>query len=126
VKEKVEAELQPVITEVETEILNHTQEITAQSKEEKARGIGYAILKFLGLQAGRERKDAAFLEEKAKSISKVVNNLKEIAKTEERPEIKALILEQVAKLQESINAISARAEAKRKGAFGIWSLLGLR
>jgi hypothetical protein len=125
VKEKVEVELQPVITEVETEILNHTQEITAKNKEEKARGIGYVILKFLGLQANSERKDAAFLEEKAKGISKVVNDLKEIAKTEERPEIKALILEQVEKLQENIDTISARAEAKRKGAFGIWSLLGL-
>jgi hypothetical protein len=126
IKAKIGAELQPLVTNIEIEILNHTREIAIKNKEEKARGIGYAILKFLGLQANRERKDAAFLEEKAKNLSKVADNLKEIAKTEERVEIKALILEQVAKLQESIKAIAEKAEAKRKGALGIWSLLGLK
>jgi hypothetical protein len=126
VKERVEEELQPIITESQAEVLTYAREVTEHHKEERARGIGYAILKLLGLQARREQEDAAFLEEKARAVSEAARKLGEVAEVEKDVAIRALILEQVAELHESVEAMTARAIAKRKRAWGIWSWLFAR
>jgi hypothetical protein len=60
------------------------------------------------------------------AVSEAARKLGEVAEVEKDVAIRALILEQVAELHESVEAMTARAIAKRKRAWGIWSWLFAR
>ncbi len=123
---EVDEEVKPVIEDVEANVVNVTEDLAKKEDEEKRRGIGYKILKFLGLKAGQEKKDAEFLKKRAEALKGVRARLKKIAEIQASPVVKALMMEEIKKLDETIKSIEKKAAEKRRRAFGLWSFLGLR
>ncbi|MBI5355070.1 MAG: hypothetical protein HZB68_01300 [Candidatus Aenigmarchaeota archaeon] len=123
VKSFVDETTASVLAEKQDNILDASAKAFELEKKEKEKGIGFALLKFLGFKAKEEEKEASELNDYQKSIDDAASSLEKIANGEDNIEAKAVLLEQASKLKEKAKSLKELSEKKKNSARGLLSFL---
>jgi hypothetical protein len=116
--EKIPDEVEPHISEVETEIIRVSEEI-----KERERGFGHMIKWFLGLAADVEKQDAKFLREKVQELLDVATKLRVLSETVTNIDAKAVLLEQAELLEAQAEQLQEKSAQKERNAGGLLALI---
>lgn len=123
VKGLVDETTASVLGEKQDEILDASEKALVIENKENEKGIGFALLKFLGFKAKEEEAEASDLNDHQKSIDEAASSLEKIANGEDNIEAKAVLLEQAKQLKEKAKSLKALSEKKRNSARGLLSFL---
>ncbi|MBI5036698.1 hypothetical protein HZC09_05135 [Candidatus Micrarchaeota archaeon] len=114
----------------ESRIVSYEAENLVEAKEKinelsHDKGVTYAIQQILGMKAEQEKKEAEELKAEATRLASTISRLKQLSEQVDDVALQGVLAEQIKDLESQQQSIQSKADAKGKGAAGLFSLFGL-
>ncbi len=111
------------LVEYEADNVAKTKQKMAEVSKDK--GFGYGLQQVLGMKAEQEKKEAEELKAESERLTKTIERLKQLVQQVDDVALQGVLSEQIKDLEAQQKSIQAKADAKKKGAAGLFSLFGL-
>ncbi len=119
------SDVKPWLSSEQDKLAQVTDEVASVRDSDEQKDVGYKLTWFLGMQAQREKEEAAKLAGQTEKLDKTISSLESLAGQAEDLTLKAALQEQVAQLRKQREELQAMAKQKQDGAGGLLSIIGL-
>jgi hypothetical protein len=124
-KSVASSDVKPWLSTEQDKVTNVTDNVDAVKKSDDSKDIGYKLQWFFGLQASREKEEAAKLQAQSDQLNQTIASLQSLAGQVDDLTIRAALNEQISSLQKQEQDLQSLAQQKQGGASGLLSMVGL-
>jgi thiol-disulfide isomerase/thioredoxin len=122
-KQLVDPTLAPWVSAEQDRLLNVSEELSELDNESRKKDLGYSLQWFLGMQAKKEKEEAARMSAQREKLAGSISSLEQILGQVEDVAVRAKLAEQVEQLKSQRDELDRGAKGKEKSASGLFSMV---